>query len=132
IQPNGDALDGSAAITLSDDDASAALNYTLDGTVPNSSSTIYTAPFTITASATVKANASKPGYTTSAATSAFFAVNRLPTAELIDPLDGAVFAAPTNIVIRVKALDSDGVVSAVAVFEGTNSLGQASSPPFTL
>jgi hypothetical protein len=131
IQPNGGAFNSSALVTLSDDDPGATLRYTLDGTLPNSSSTIYTDPFTMNASATVKASAFKTGYTTSAASAAFFAVNRPPTVQWIDPLDGAVFAAPTDIVIRVNAVDSDGVVSAVEFFDGTNSLGQSSSAPFT-
>lgn len=63
-----------AAITcaLSSELTGATIYYTVDGTEPTTSSTIYTAPFLVSASTTVKAFATKPGHSDSATTYAVY------------------------------------------------------------
>jgi uncharacterized repeat protein (TIGR03806 family) len=72
ITPNGGTFSGSVQVTLSDTAPGAAIYYTIDGTDPTTNSVRYTAPFTLTNSALVKAKATKTGYTDSAITSATF------------------------------------------------------------
>ena len=58
VSPNGGTFSGSATITLSTTTSGAAIRYTLDGTEPSlTNGSLYSDPFTITTSATVKAKA---------------------------------------------------------------------------
>src|SRR5439155_24938204 len=61
-------------ITLQAPDTSATLFYTLDGTLPATNSFLYSAPFTLTNSATVTANAFETNFNNSIAASAQFIV----------------------------------------------------------
>ena len=46
--------------------------------------------------------------------------------------NGAVFAVPTNLVINASVSDSDGTVTQVLFFQGTNKLGSVASAPYSL
>ncbi|MDR3734099.1 MAG: chitobiase/beta-hexosaminidase C-terminal domain-containing protein [Acidobacteriaceae bacterium] len=59
-------------VSISDTAAGAAIYYTLDGTTPSASSTVYTKSFSIGATATVQAIAIKSGYAQSAVASAIY------------------------------------------------------------
>ncbi len=66
-------------ITITDATAGATIYYTLDGTPPTIASPVYTAAFTLNATATVKAIATATGFSTSATASNAYTVN-LPRA----------------------------------------------------
>lgn len=89
----GGTFDGSALVTLSPSSLGASIRYTTDGTMPTATSgTLYTGPFMLVESATVRAVSFAPGYTTSPAAVAFFVVrNGLETwrAQLALPADGS-------------------------------------------
>lgn len=51
-------------------------------------------------------------------------INRLPRVEIIEPTDGDVFPALSDIEIDVLARDSDGYVWRVEFFAGTNKIGE--------
>jgi uncharacterized repeat protein (TIGR03806 family) len=72
INPAGGTFLGSVSVALQHPDNSAILRYTLDGTLPTSSSLLYSAPFTLTNSLTVNANAFRSGFSNSVASSAAF------------------------------------------------------------
>ncbi|MFN6263977.1 MAG: chitobiase/beta-hexosaminidase C-terminal domain-containing protein [Chromatiaceae bacterium] len=78
ISPNGGSHSGSVSVSLSSATAGATIRYSIDGTDISTSSLVYTSPFTLSASATVKARAFKSGMADSAQTSASFVVNPLP------------------------------------------------------
>lgn len=54
ISPNGGSFTGSRVVTLADSGANTSIYYTTDGSTPTTSSTRYTAPFTISSTTTVK------------------------------------------------------------------------------
>lgn len=62
-------------VTLADATTGAKIYYTIDGTTPTTSSTLYSAAISISATTTVKAIATASGYTTSAVASATYTIN---------------------------------------------------------
>jgi uncharacterized repeat protein (TIGR03806 family) len=75
ITPAGGTYNGSVTVTLSPPDTNATLYYTLDGTLPTTSSLLYTGPFKLTSSTLVEANAWETGLINSVAATATFVVN---------------------------------------------------------
>jgi hypothetical protein len=74
IDPDGGEHEDSVEITLTCATGGAAIYYTTDGSAPDASDTLYTVPFTITVTSTVKAIGILAGYTNSAIDSADFTI----------------------------------------------------------
>lgn len=74
ISPNGGTFTGAQQVSLASSTAGAQIRYTLDGSDPSATSTLYSAPFTLASSATVKARAYAAGYNPSAIASAAFTI----------------------------------------------------------
>ncbi|MDD5687375.1 MAG: FG-GAP-like repeat-containing protein [Elusimicrobia bacterium] len=74
ITPGAGTYSGSVTVTIDCATNGATKRYTTDGTDPTSSSTLYSAPFTLTASATVKARAFKDTMTDSSVNSVAYIV----------------------------------------------------------
>jgi hypothetical protein len=72
IVPNGGSYTGSVSVALQHSDPSAILRYTIDSSLPDSNSTIYTSPMVFSNSLTLKAKAFETGYNESIAASALF------------------------------------------------------------
>ena len=58
-------------------------------------------------------------------------VNNLPFVALTSPADGASFAQE-DITLSANAGDSDGTVSVVEFYEGTNKIGEATTAPYSM
>ncbi len=75
ITPNGGVFTGPVTVTLASATPNASIVYSTDGSAPSVS---YTGPFTVAGYATVRAQASAPGLSASAVSSAVFTVKRIP------------------------------------------------------
>ncbi len=100
-----------------------------------------TAPFGVTANNlpagnyTLTARATDNGglITTSAAVNVTVtAANQPPTVAITDPANGATFTADATITIQAAANDTDGSVTQVEFFDGTNSLGVIATFPYQM
>jgi len=74
FSPTGGTYSSAQTITISTTTPSATIYYTTDGSTPTTGSTVYTAPITVTATETLKAIASAPGYSTSGVGSAAYTI----------------------------------------------------------
>jgi len=74
ISPNAARLPTASTVALASATAGATIRYTTNGSDPTASSPVYSAPFTLSATATVKAQAVASGMTDSAVGSASFTV----------------------------------------------------------
>jgi hypothetical protein len=72
ITPNGGTFVSSVSVSLQTSTSGASIYYTTDGTTPTQSSKQYTAPFTLTTTSLVKAQAFQSGMTPSSLASAWF------------------------------------------------------------
>ena len=79
ITPNGGLFTTTQELTLSCATEGAVIYYTTDGTDPTTSSTVYTAPFEVNATTTVKAMATAPAMINSAISTATFTFPSLMT-----------------------------------------------------
>ncbi len=80
ITPNGGVFTAAQSVTLADATAGAAIRYTLDGSTPTATSTLYAAPFTISTLGTTVVNAIAFTATAqSTMASASFVIDQVPT-----------------------------------------------------
>lgn len=75
ISPNGGTFSSPVSVTLGDATSGSTIRYTLDGSTPTSTSTLYSGAFTVSNSATVRAKAFKSGMTDSGVAAATFTIN---------------------------------------------------------
>ena len=72
ISPPSGSYSGTQTVSITDSDSSATIDYSIDGTTPN---TPYTGPFPVSATSTVQAIAGAGGYTNSLSASAIYTIN---------------------------------------------------------
>src|SRR5579859_7197608 len=70
--PSGTTFSSTLSVSIADSTSGSTIYYTTDGNTPTTSSTVYSGPFTISASTTVQAIATASGFTQSAVASASY------------------------------------------------------------
>lgn len=60
------------------------------------------------------------------------AANVPPTITITNPPNGAILSAPASLTLAAAAADSDGSVTDVQFFQGTTSLGNVATAPYSL
>ncbi len=60
------------------------------------------------------------------------ASNAPPMVVITNPVSGATFTAPASVTIQATASDSDGFITGVEFFDGTNSLGLSMMAPYSV
>ncbi len=94
FSPVGGSYTAAQTVTLSSTTAGATIRYTLDGTAPSESAgTVYTAPFSVAGTTTVKAIAYLAGLTDSPVASATYTI--LAASPTFSPVGGSYTAAQT-------------------------------------
>ncbi|KWX87817.1 hypothetical protein AMQ83_10775, partial [Paenibacillus riograndensis] len=93
--PAGGAVASGTTVALSSATGGAAIHYTLDGSVPTSSSPEYSGPILVTSAVTIKAIAVKAGMTDSAVMSEAYTIMAQVEATTANPAAGAVAPGTT-------------------------------------
>ena len=109
ISPAGGTFEGSVQVTITCATSGADIYYTLDGSDPTTSSTKYTAPFTLDQSATVKAIGVKSGWEDSDIASADFTITTPTVATPTISPDGGDYSG--SIQVTLSCATSGAAVS---------------------
>jgi hypothetical protein len=124
ISPSGGTFSASQSVQLSTTTPSAEIFYTLDGTTPTPSSTLYSGPVPINTDSTINAIASAPGYIQSSVSSAPFTFTYQTPPVTFMPAAGTYLNAQS-----VKISDTDASAKIYYTTDGTTP--SASSTLYT-
>jgi len=107
----------------------AAIRYTLDGSNPSATSTLYTGPFTVSATATVKYRAWDVAGNVEATKTQVIQVDATaPSVAITSPSNGATVTG--NVKVIASASDSQSGVASVAFYVDGTLIGTATSSPW--
>ena len=117
ISPAGGSFSAPVTVTLSSATSGATIRYTTDGSAPSASSTVYSAPFQVASSATLRAIAMKTGLNDSAISTATFTIGSS------NPPDFTISVAPASQAVPAGATASYTItISPLNGFQGSVNL----------
>jgi hypothetical protein len=93
FNPPGGTYSAAQSASITSGSAGATIYYTTDGTIPTTSSTVYSAPIAIGASETLKAIAVAPGYAPSTMGTAIYSIATILPAPVLSPAPGTYTTA---------------------------------------
>ncbi|MBN1674527.1 MAG: chitobiase/beta-hexosaminidase C-terminal domain-containing protein [Kiritimatiellae bacterium] len=123
LAPAGGAFYGAVQVTLGTATAGATLFYTVNGADPTPSSTRYTAPFTLSDDATVRARAYKQDWNASAVAQAFFDEQTPSVAFAEGASAGSEGATPVQLAVQLTGSSPYAVTVAYAATGGSATGG---------
>ena len=112
------------SVTIKDATANATIYYTTNGSAPNTSSTKYTGPIVVSATETVQAIATAPGFTQSAAGSAAYVIQVPAATPTFTPVAGTYSSAQS---VTIK----DATANATIYYTTNGSAPNTSSTKYT-
>lgn len=86
FNPPAGAYSSSQLVTISETTAGTTIYYTIDGSTPTTSSTVYSGPVTVSASETLEAIATETGYTNSPVAAAAYTIGTVTGQECTNPV----------------------------------------------
>jgi len=107
FSPPGGTYNAAQTVTLSSSTAGATIYYTTNGTTPTTASSVYSRPFTVGATETIKAFATANGYTNSPVASSSYTLNLLAPATIT----GAGNSLSGSVTATLKANQPSAVLS---------------------
>jgi hypothetical protein len=126
ISPASGSYQGAVTVAMHTPTAGAQIRYTTDGTAPTPTSSLYAAPFTLGASATVKAQTFKSGFDPSAVATASYTITTDPGDSTPPTLSGI---APQNLTTTAATIvwTTDEPSTSQVEYGLTSSYGSASA-----
>jgi N-acetylneuraminic acid mutarotase len=124
FNPSAGTYSGTPSVTISDSTPGASIYYTLDGTVPTSSSTVYSGPITILKNTTIRAMAMRSDYFQSTVSSATYLIVT-PAPPTFDP-DGGTYSTNQSVIVTMN-----NTLSAQIYYTLDNSTPTTSSTPYS-
>jgi hypothetical protein len=125
FNPTGGAFSAPQPVSIASATTGAAIYFTTNGSVPSTSSTLYTGPITVSSTETIQAVAVASGYTNSAVGSATYTVNTPVAATPTFSPSGGLFTSPQPVSIT-------SATAGAAIYYTTNgTIPVTSSPLYT-
>jgi LysM repeat protein len=109
----------SQTVTISNATAGTTIHYTMDGTTPTSSSTVYTGPITVTATTTLQAIAAKTGFTNSPVATSICTINPL--------LPSPTFSAAAGTYTTSQTVSISEATAGTTIYYTTNGTAPTTS-----
>ena len=129
ISPAGGSFGPAQTATITDSTSGATIYYTLDGSTPTTSSSVYSSALTVSSSETINAMAAKTAYSNSSVATAVFTINGFAATPTFSPVAGSYVGAQTVTV-------SDATSGATVYCTTNGTTPTTSSPvyssPFTV
>ncbi len=130
ITPPGGTYTSVQTVTITDATPGAVIYFTQDGSTPTASSTVYSAPFSIVNSETVKAIAVAAGSGTSSIATASYTINLPPPTQFVFLVQPSNTALNTAITPPVQVALEDATGTVVANSSAAVSIALASNPTY--